>query len=124
MNCFVYFTTDKMTYFKLGIVEGIDYNVPLQSDHVVDGIVRIWECHDDLFWSGNARYSGQPPDTVHDFILGEDNHHFLMYFVNKVMGPHLTSDKEDIVNKDDNCVPHSSFGKNGFVHFCNLQNHI
>jgi hypothetical protein len=49
MNCFVCFTTDKMTYFKLGIIEGMHYNAPLQSDHIVDGILRIWECDDDFF---------------------------------------------------------------------------
>jgi len=90
----------------------------------VDVIAQIRECHDDLFWSGNARLDGQPQATLHEFILDEDDHHFLMYFVNKVMGPHLTSDNKDVVNKDDNCAQHSSFGKNGFVHFHNLQNFI
>ena len=90
----------------------------------MDVIAQIRECHDDLFWSGNARLDGQPQATLHEFILDEDDHHFLMYFVNKVMGPHLTSDNKDVVNKDDNCAQHSSFGKNGFVHFHNLQNFI
>ena len=126
MNCFVCFTTDKMTYFKLGIIEGMHYNAPLQSDHIVDGILRIWECDDDFFWSGNARFSDQPQLLFMNssWVLGEDDHHFSMYSVNKVMGLHLTSDKEDMVNKDDNCVQHSSFGKNGFGHFCNLQDHL
>jgi hypothetical protein len=34
-----------------------------------------------------------------------------MFLINKVMGPHLNSDKEDMVNKDDNCIQHSAFGK-------------
>jgi hypothetical protein len=34
-----------------------------------------------------------------------------MYFVNKVMGPHLNSDQGDVVNQEDNCIQHSAFGK-------------
>ena len=40
-----------------------------------------------------------------------------MYFVNKVMGPDLPSDNEDVLNMDDNYVQYSSFGTDVFVHF-------
>ena len=43
-----------------------------------------------------------------------------MYFVNKVMGPDLKCDNEDVVNMDDTCVQQSSFGKDVFVHFLQL----
>ncbi len=85
-NCrdfFVCYTCDKMTYFKLGIIECIHYHIPLKSGHIVDGIVQIHECHNDVFWSGVARFGGQLQATVHGFILGKDDCHFSMYFVNK-----------------------------------------
>ena len=124
MNCFVCFSTQNMTSFKLGIVEGIDYNAVMSSGSIVDGVLRVRECDDDLFRNVSTTFSCQPQATVHNFILGQDNHNFSMYFVNKVMGPYLKSDKEDVVNVDDNCVQHSAFGKSGLIHLCYLQNHI
>ena len=45
-NCFVCFISN----FKLGIIEGMHYNVHFQFGSAVDGIVRIQECiHDFLF---------------------------------------------------------------------------
>jgi hypothetical protein len=98
MNCIVCFTSDKKTFFKLGIVEGTDYHVPFQSGCIMNGIVQTYECHDYLFWSGTTIFGDQPQTTIHEFFFGEDDHHFSMHFVNKVVGPHLPSDKEDAVN--------------------------
>ena len=78
---------------------------------IVDGVLRVQECDDHLFWNVSMTVSSKPQATVHNFILGQDDHHFSMYFVNRVMGPHLKSDKEDIMNTEDNCIQHSAFGK-------------
>ena len=51
MNCFVCFTTNNMPSFKLGIVEGIDYNIVMSPGSIVDGVLRVRECDDDLFWN-------------------------------------------------------------------------
>jgi len=71
----------------------------------------VRECDNDLLQNVSMSISCKPKATVHNFILGQDDPHFSMFFVNKVMGPHLNSDKEDVVNKDDNCIQHSAFGK-------------
>lgn len=70
-----------MTSFKLGMIECIHYHVP-QIWSYVDHIVQIHECHDDLFWSGVARFGHKA--TVHEFISGENDHQFSIYFINKV----------------------------------------
>ena len=49
MNCFVCFTSDKLSYFKLGILESIHFHVPHDSGHIIDGIVQIRDCQDDFF---------------------------------------------------------------------------
>lgn len=95
-----------MASFKLGIIEGIHYNIMMSPDHIVDGVLQVRECEYDLFH--NKRSSNA---TVHKFILGQDDCHFSMFFVNKVMGPPLTSDKEDVVNEADQCIQHSASGK-------------
>ncbi len=100
-----------MTSFKLGIVEGIFYNVVVPHVGIVDGVLQVRECQVDLFQNVSMRSSGQIQGTVHNFILGQDDHHFSMYFVNKVMGPQLKSDKDDVVNEEDKCIQHSIFGK-------------
>lgn len=106
LNCFVCFSTSTMASFKLGIIEGIHYNIMMSPDHIVDGVLQVRECEYDLFH--NKRSSNA---TVHKFILGQDDCHFSMFFVNKVMGPPLTSDKEDVVNEADQCIQHSASGK-------------
>jgi hypothetical protein len=106
LNCFVCFSTSTMTSFKLGIIEGIHYNIMISPDHIVDGVLQVRECDNGLFH--NKRSSKA---IVHKFILGQDDCHFSMFFVNKVMGPPLTSDKEDVVNEADQCIQHSAFGK-------------
>ena len=100
-----------MPSFKLGIVEAIDYNIVMSPGSSVDGVLRVRDCDDDLFWNVSMPFSSKPQDMVHNFILGQDDHHFSMYFVNKVMGPHLKSDEEDVMNREDNCIQHSAFGK-------------
>ena len=106
LNCFVCFSTSTMASFKLGIIEGIHYNIMMSPDHIVDGVLQVRECEYNLFH--NKRSSNA---TVHKFILGQDDCHFSMFFVNKVMGPPLTSDKEDVVNEADQCIQHSASGK-------------
>jgi hypothetical protein len=49
LNCFVCFSTHNMTSFKLVIVEGIDYNIVMSPGCIVDGVLRVRECNDDLF---------------------------------------------------------------------------
>ena len=105
-----------MTSFKLGIVEGIFYNVVVPHVGIVDGVLQVRECQvrecqDDLFQNVSMRSSGQNQGTVHNFILGQDDHHFSMYFVNKVMGPQLKCDKDDVVNEEDKCIQISIFSK-------------
>ena len=111
INCFVCFSTHNTNSFKLGIIEGLHYNVMMSPDNIVDGVLKVRECQEDLFRNASTPISFKPQATVHTFILGQDDPHFSMYFVNKVMGPHLKSDKEDIVNMEDNCIQHSAFGK-------------
>ena len=69
-----------------------------------------------IFSKGAKIRGNSTKATVHEFILGDDDHHFSMYFVNKVMGPEMPSDNQDVVNIADNCVEHSSYGKNVGVH--------
>jgi hypothetical protein len=70
---------------------------------IVNGVLRVRECQDDLFQNVRMRSSGQTQGTGHNFILGQDDHHSSMYFVNKVMGPQLKSDEDDVMNEEDNC---------------------
>ena len=111
INCFVCFSTHNTNSFKLGIIEGLHYNVMMSPDNIVDGVLKVRECQDDLFRNVSTPISFKPQDTVHTFILGQDDPHFSMYFVNKVMGPHLDSDKVDVINQTDNCIQHSALGK-------------
>ena len=39
LNCFLCFSTHNMTSFKLGIVEGIDYNIVMSPGCIVDGVL-------------------------------------------------------------------------------------
>ena len=110
MNCFVCFTTRSMIPSSLVLWKGFTIMLWCHLG-IVDGVLWVRECDDDLFWNVSTRFCGQPQATVHNFILGRDDHHFSMYFVNKVMGPHLKSDKEGAVNKEDNHIQHSAFGK-------------
>ena len=111
INCFVCFSTHNTNSFKLGIIEGLHYNVMMSPGHIVDGVLQVRECQDDLFRNVSTSISLKPQATVHKFILGQDDPHFSMYFVNKVMGPHLNSDQGDVVNQEDSCIQHSAFGK-------------
>jgi NADP-dependent 3-hydroxy acid dehydrogenase YdfG len=84
----------------------LSLTMAMANDHIVDGVLQVRECEYDLFH--NKRSSNA---TVHKFILGQDDCHFSMFFVNKVMGPPLTSDKEDVMNEADQCIQHSASGK-------------
>ena len=98
-----------MPLFKLGIIQGIFYNVKLESEVIVDGVVLLYECR-----PGCMDIS---PSLHWEFILGIDHNSFILYFVNKVMGPNHKSSFPDFVNKIDYCIQHSALGENAFCMF-------